>query len=185
MFCVICENIILTEAEALQVEKNKKEKGKEAVTVATAAKAARQQEIEALMLQSKKFYKEQEEYLLEMEQHGKEIEQPNSRLMQQQQQKQNAINVTIKEEPKKRQKTATTSASTTIKKYDHEVSDYFSFEVVVSTLSRKMNELTERTKECDDSKELAQLFKSIKSCAGAIQACVEAGQAYDKISGLH
>lgn len=139
MYCVICENIILTEAEALQVEKNKKNKE----VIAKREQGQQQQE-------------------------QKPMHSPISPQMA---------------EDRKRQKIEKSSFVTPVKNNEgtSDVSDYFSSEIVVSTLSTKMNELTERVKNCHDPKELGQLFKSIKLCAGAIQACVEAGQACDKI----
>ncbi|KAI7890146.1 uncharacterized protein EV154DRAFT_466062 [Mucor mucedo] len=136
MYCVICENIILTEAEALQVEKNKKNKQ-------AAEKREQPQAVEEV----------------------KPVHSPVSPKMA---------------EDRKRQKVEKpTSLVTPVKEA---VSDYFSSEAVVAALSTKMNELSERVKQCHDPKELSELFKSIKHCAGAIQACMEAGQACDKIS---
>ena len=58
--------------------------------------------------------------------------------------------------------------------------DVFSSQTILSTLSTKMNNLNDRLKESEDPSELNRLFKSIKSCAEAIRACVEAGRVYDK-----
>lgn len=153
MFCVICENIILTEEEAAEIENKKK--------------AQQVKEQEALQLENEKKKQARKEQA-KREQEKRELE-TKEQLKKQ-------VSPT-EEEPQKRQKTTATENE---RKYQ-QVSDYFSSDVVVSALSTKMNELTERIKECNDPKELGALFKSVKSCAGAIQACVEAGQACDKI----
>lgn len=82
-------------------------------------------------------------------------------------------------EERKRQKTELAPVS------QRSCSDFFSSEHVVSTLTIKMNELTERVKECHDPVALSKLFKSIKQCAGAIQACIEAGEVYDKSVSIY
>lgn len=138
MFCVICENIILTEEEALQVEKNKEKKL-------------------------------QEEKAEKVKERKKKVEPVHS-----------PISPAVPEE-RKRQKIEYTSFVTPISESNDVESDSFSPKDVVSTLSSKMNELSERVKQSHDPRELAELFKSIKQCAGAIQACVEAGQACDNI----
>ena len=48
--------------------------------------------------------------------------------------------------------------------------------MVVSS-SQKMDELAQRVENCHDPKELCSLFKSIKQCANAIQACIEVNKA--------
>ncbi|KAG0770262.1 hypothetical protein G6F57_005552 [Rhizopus arrhizus] len=58
--------------------------------------------------------------------------------------------------------------------------DVFSSQTILSTLSTKMNNLNDRLKESEDPSELNRLFKSIKSCAEAIKACVEAGRVQTK-----
>lgn len=136
MYCVICENIILTEAEALEVEKKKK--------------------IEQVEEKKKQVHLVEE---------PKPVHSP--------------IQPKLAEDRKRQKVEKPTSSATPVKV---EVSDYFSSDEVVSTLSTKMNELSERVKQCHDPKELGQLFKSIKLCAGAIRACMEAGQVCDKIS---
>jgi hypothetical protein len=82
---------------------------------------------------------------------------------------------------RKRQKIEYTSFVPPVSDFNDTMSDIFSAKDVVSTLSSKMNELSERVKQSHDPKELAELFKSIKQCAAAIQACVEAGQTCDNI----
>lgn len=156
MFCVICENIILTEEEALELEKKQQQQQQEAIEL---EKKKKQQEQEALR-------KKEEE---EAQQRKKEIiHSPISPLMAHQ-------------EERKRQKIEYTSFVTPPVSDDDLVSDHFSCKDVVSTLSTKMNELTERVKASHDPRELSELFKSIKQCAGAIQACLEASQACDKV----
>ncbi|ORE00985.1 hypothetical protein BCV72DRAFT_253342 [Rhizopus microsporus var. microsporus] len=80
--------------------------------------------------------------------------------------KQETVNRTIAH---KRQKTTTSSV--------------FSTKSILSTLAAKMDYLNEEVKETYDPSELAKLFDSIKSCAQAIEACVEAGKVYDKTLG--
>ncbi|KAI8370896.1 hypothetical protein EDC96DRAFT_96627 [Choanephora cucurbitarum] len=120
MYCVICENIILTEQEAMELENKKKQDSKKqakqsvepiqksSITTATAAAT----------------------------------DTPNS----------------------KRQKV--TSTITQASSND-----------VVTKLSQKMDELAQRVENCHDPKELCSLFKSIKQCANAIQACIEVNKA--------
>jgi hypothetical protein len=144
MFCVICENIILTEEEALELEKKEKLKQEKE------AKASNTE----IASQSKPSKPTQ----------PKPIHSP--------------IIPQITEE-RKRQKTEPAPVS------QKSCSDFFSSEHVVSTLSTKMNELAERVKECHDPIELSKLFKSIKQCAGAIQACIEAGEVYDKSVSIY
>lgn len=127
MFCVICENIILTEQEALALERKK------TVEKATALEPTQTKPV-----------------------HSPIVPQGT--------------------EERKRQKTQAPPAVSQISNS----SDFYSSDLVVSTLSSKMNELTERVKGCHDPSELAQLFKAIKQCAGAIEACLAAGHAYDK-----
>ncbi|KAI9480582.1 MAG: hypothetical protein EXX96DRAFT_185958 [Benjaminiella poitrasii] len=52
---------------------------------------------------------------------------------------------------------------------------------IISTLSAKMDELSERVTVCHDPVELSHLFKSIKQCANAIKACAEASKVCDRI----
>lgn len=129
MYCVICENYILSEEEALELE-NKKQKSAPEPQPA-------QPKIE------------------QQEENTKPIHSPIQ---------------TVYEERKRQ-------------KVDQEVTftaGVFTSNVVVSTLSNKMNELSEKVKSCHDPKELVHLFKAIKECADAIKACVEAGEVYDK-----
>lgn len=134
MFCVICENIILTEEEALALER-KKTLEQAAAPAATAPEPAQTKPVHSPIVPQ----------------------------------------VT---EERKRQKTEAPAVSQINSSSSN--SDFYSSQSVVSTLSSKMNELTERVKACHDASELTQLFKAIKQCAGAIEACLAAGQAYDK-----
>ncbi|KAI8637094.1 hypothetical protein BD408DRAFT_425101 [Parasitella parasitica] len=122
MFCVICENIILTEEEALALEKKKKFIPKE---------------------------EDQKEF-------------PQSSVPQ------------VTEDRKRQKLEPVTEVRPNI------ASNFFASEVVLSVLSGKMNQLTERVNECHDPCELSKLFKAIGDCAGAIQACVEAGHVYNR-----
>ncbi|GAN08895.1 sjogrens syndrome scleroderma autoantigen 1 family protein [Mucor ambiguus] len=132
MFCVICENIILTEEEALALEKKKTLK--QATTPEPNPTKPVHSPIVPQATEERKRQKIEAPAVSQINNNG-------------------------------------TSSSS---------SDFYSSEIVVSTLSSKMNELTERVKSCHDPAELTQLFKAIKQCAGAIQACLAAGQAYDK-----
>lgn len=146
MFCVICENIILTEEEALEVEKKKEE-----------------------------VLKKEEELNMRKQQEEREFQQRKKEIIH------SPISPPLVQEERKRQKIEYTSFVTPVSESNDFISDQFSCKDVVSTLSTKMNELTERVKRSNDPRELSELFKSIKQCAGAIQACVEASQACDKL----
>ncbi|KAK4510233.1 uncharacterized protein ATC70_006406 [Mucor velutinosus] len=133
MYCVICENIILTEEEALALEKKK------TLEQAAAPKPTQTKPVHSPIVSQ----------------------------------------VT---EERKRQKTEAPAVSqiNNNSSSSSTSSGFYSSKIVVSTLSSKMNELTERVKSCHDPTELIQLFKAIKQCAGAVEACLAAGQAYDK-----
>ncbi|KAI8357237.1 hypothetical protein BD560DRAFT_426389 [Blakeslea trispora] len=118
MYCVICENIILTEKEALELENKKKQEKK----------------------QPKKPMTEKPVELAQKTTSKTTSETPNS----------------------KRQKTTVHQAGSND---------------VITTLSQKMDELAKRVEDCHDPKELCSLFKTIKQCASAIQACAEANKA--------
>lgn len=118
MYCVICENIILTEKEALELENKKKQEKK----------------------QPKKPVTEKPVELAQKTTSKTTSETPNS----------------------KRQKTTVHQAGSND---------------VITTLSQKMDELAKRVEDCHDPKELCSLFKAIKQCASAIQACAEANKA--------
>ena len=141
MYCVICENIILTEEEASKVEENKSKKQQE------------EKKVEEKKMEEKKVQKK--------------MELTHSPPVQQQ------------PEETKRQKIEYTSFVPPVSDMNEQECSIFSSESILSTLSIKMNELADRVKVSHDPKELEQLFKSIKQCAGAIQACAHAGQAYD------
>lgn len=167
MFCVICENIILTEEEALELEKKQQQQQQETLEL------EKKKQQEALEVEKKKKQQEQEALRKKEEEEAQQrkkeiIHSPISPLMTQQ-------------EERKRQKIEYTSFVSPPVSDDDLVSDHFSCKDVVSTLSTKMNELTERVKQSHDPRELSKLFKSIKQCAGAIQACLEANQACDKL----
>lgn len=144
MFCVICENYILTEEEAAELENKKKQETVKA-----------EQKVEAQMTEK-----------LTEQQETKPVHSPIQ---------------TIYEERKRqkieRETTPTTTATTTATLSP----EIFASSIIVSTLSSKMNELSDRVKSCHDPKELVNLFKAIKECADAIKACVEAGEVYDKM----
>lgn len=147
MYCVICENIILTEAEAAVVEQRKGQQQK------------KQQQLEQQQGQEKQ-----------------QLQQQQQQLQQQQQQQPKLVHSPIVSpmiEERKRQKIEP-------KTPEQNISTHFSSTSVVATLSMKMNQLTERVKDSQDPTELGQLFKAVKLCANAIQACVEAGQVYDR-----
>ncbi|CEP10303.1 hypothetical protein [Parasitella parasitica] len=135
MFCVICENFILTEEEASKLEKE--------------TKSASQEQDQKKSPQS-------------MEQSSSETTQ--TKLIH------SPVAPQLAEE-RKRQKLEPAS--------DIPV-DLFASNVVLSVLSSKMNQLTERVKECNNALELSKLFKAIRDCAEAIQAYAEASQVYNK-----
>ncbi|KAI7903119.1 uncharacterized protein BX663DRAFT_509619 [Cokeromyces recurvatus] len=114
-YCVICENVILTEQEILKYKEQEEERKKKSKEVKV----------------------------------QKPVESPP----------------VIKEH--KRQKLEPVKAS-------------FSSNHTISTLSMKMNELSERVALCHDPVELEQLFKSIKQCASAIKACNEISKICDQ-----
>jgi uncharacterized Zn finger protein (UPF0148 family) len=133
MYCVICENIILTEEEASKLPKQQpKEQPKE---------------------------------------------QPKTQSTESESKPVHSPIVSPVQEERKRQKVGQPAH---VQLSDEAAS--FSPNFVVSTLSSKMNELAEKVKTCHDPVELAKLFQSIKRCAGAIQACVEAGEVCDRVS---
>jgi hypothetical protein len=127
MYCVICENIILTEEEASKLPQRQPKKEQPA---------------------------------------EKELKPVHSPI------------VSPIQEERKRQKV---EQPVPVQSSSSDEVAYFSSNVVVSTLSSKMNELTEKVKNCHDPVELGKLFKSIKQCAGAIQACVLAGEVCDRV----
>ncbi|KAI8881734.1 hypothetical protein K501DRAFT_324320 [Backusella circina FSU 941] len=143
MFCVICENYILTEEEekAVMAKKMKKEPVVEeppAITQST-----------------------------EPASEPKLVHSP-----------------TITPLPKecKRQKVEKKSRKHKTEKTSHKPSSsienasHFASDIVISRLSKKMELLTEQVEACDNPVQLTDLFKAIKSCAGAIQACIEASR---------
>ncbi|KAL9554165.1 hypothetical protein MBANPS3_002933 [Mucor bainieri] len=142
MYCVICENIILTEEEALALERKKtleqQQQQQQQTTTTTAAAPLPTKPVHSPIVPQ----------------------------------------VTEERKRQKIEAPAVSQISSANGSRSH--SDIYSSEVVVSKLSIKMNELTERVTSCHDPAELTQLFKAIKQCAGAIQACLAAGQAYDK-----
>ncbi|KAI8098123.1 uncharacterized protein B0P05DRAFT_501509 [Gilbertella persicaria] len=150
MYCVICENIILTEQEAL--EKKLKETPKP-VSIKGVQSIEKAQSIQQEPIKQEP-----------IKQEPTKQEPTKQEPIQHQPIKQEPANP-IPSQATKRQKV-----------------DTFPSDSVVATLSDKLNELTERVKTSHDPIELSQLFKSIKQCAGAIQACVEASRWCDKMT---
>lgn len=78
------------------------------------------------------------------------------------------------------ERTAELKEQEVIKRQRTKQYDLLASKPILSTLSAKMDYLNERVKTSVDSVELTQLFKSIKACANAIKACVEAESVCNK-----
>ncbi|GAA5816706.1 hypothetical protein MFLAVUS_010238 [Mucor flavus] len=161
MYCVICENIILTEAEAAVVEQKKGQQQKKQQQQQQQEQHQQQQQYQQQQLQQ-----QQQQQQQQLQQQQQEQQRHQSKLVH------SPIVSPIIEERKRQKVEPKTS--------EQSISTHFSSTSVVATLSMKMNQLTERVKDSQDPTELGQLFKAIKLCANAIQACVEAGQVYDR-----
>ncbi|KAI8977149.1 hypothetical protein BDF20DRAFT_873266 [Mycotypha africana] len=190
-YCVICENVILTEEELKELEKNKavtdqngqdidKDKGR-AYQISPSDKKEMEQELKQLLTQhtgteqTTVARQNSADHLTEKPKSVTSIASSTASKKHSHRRKHKKHDKTlssnssdINEQSRvvehKRQRTVDSSVSHT------------SSELMISALTCKMEYLAELVEHTDDPVHLIDLFKSIKECASAIKACVEAAK---------